>query len=239
MFPLEIWLTYTAACVLLVLSPGPDNILAIGRGLSQGRAAALLSGLSSGAGILFHVAAATFGLTLLMQTSAVALWLVKLVGAGYLIWLGVKVLRSRSLISFTHAARQPLRTTFPAGFLSAPLNPKPGRFVLAFLPQFVDPLRGSVTTQMLGYGGWFAFLTALGFALTGVFASRLSQWLRCRPRVVLGMNIGGGTPHCGNPPPYRSGRRAGCSAEGGLARRGCIREHAHQASFQGSRASVP
>jgi threonine/homoserine/homoserine lactone efflux protein len=192
MFPLEIWLPYTAACVLLVLSPGPDNILAIGRGLSQGRTAALVSGLSSGAGILFHVAAATFGLTLLMQTSAVAFWLVKLVGAGYLIWLGVKVLRSRSLISFTPAARQPLRTIFSTGFLSAALNPKPGLFVLAFLPQFVDPLRGSVTMQMLVYGCWFAFLTALGFALMGVFASRLSQWLRCRPRVVLGMNIGAG-----------------------------------------------
>jgi threonine/homoserine/homoserine lactone efflux protein len=142
---------------------------------------------------LFHVAAATFGLTLLRQTSAVAFWLVKLVGAGYLIWLGVKVLRSRGLISFTSAARQPLRTIFSAGFLSAPLNPKPGHFVLAFLPQFVDPLRGSVTTQMLGYGGRFALLTALGFALMGVFASKLSQWLRCRPRVVLGMNVGAGT----------------------------------------------
>jgi threonine/homoserine/homoserine lactone efflux protein len=170
----------------------PDNILAIGRGLSQGRTAALVSGLSSGAGILFHVAAATFGLTLLMQTSAVAFWLVKLVGAGYLIWLGVKVLRSRSLISFTPAARQPLRTIFSTGFLSAALNPKPGLFVLAFLPQFVDPLRGSVTMQMLVYGCWFAFLTALGFALMSVFASRLSQWLRSRPRVVLGMNIGAG-----------------------------------------------
>ncbi len=192
MFPLEIWLTYTAACVLLVLSPGPDNLLAVGRGLSQGKAAALISGLSSGAGILFHVAAATFGLTLLMQTSAVAFWVVKLVGAAYLIWLGVKVLRSRSLISFTPAAKQPLRIIFSTGFLSAALNPKPGLFVLAFLPQFVDPLRGSVTTQMLVYGFWIAFLTAMGFALMGVFAANLSQWLRNRPRVVLGLNIGAG-----------------------------------------------
>ena len=192
MFPLEIWLTYTAACVLLVLSPGPDNLLAIGRGLSQGKSAALISGLSSGAGILFHVATATFGLTLLMQTSAVAFWLVKLVGAAYLIWLGIKVLRSRSLVSFEAAAKQPLRIIFSTGFLSAALNPKPGLFVLAFLPQFVDPLRGSVTTQMLGYGCWFALLTAIGFALMGVFASNLSQWLRSRPRVVLGLNVGAG-----------------------------------------------
>lgn len=192
MFPLEIWFTYTAACVLLVLSPGPDNLLAIGRGLSQGKLAALISGLSSGAGILFHVATATFGLTMLMQTSSVAFWLVKLIGAAYLIWLGIKVLHSRSLISFEPAKQQPLLTIFLSGFLSAALNPKPGLFVLAFLPQFVDPLRGSVTTQMLGYGCWFALLTATGFALMGVFASNLSLWLRSRQRIVVGLNIGAG-----------------------------------------------
>lgn len=91
MFSLETWLAYTAACFLLVLSPGPDNLLAIGRGLSQGRVAACISALSSGTGVLFHVAAATLGLTLLMQTSAVAFWIVKLLGAGYLVWLGIKV----------------------------------------------------------------------------------------------------------------------------------------------------
>ncbi len=192
MFPLEIWLAYSAACVLLVLSPGPDNLLAIGRGLSQGKRAAVVSGASSGTGILFHVAAATLGLTLLMQTSAIAFWAVKLIGAAYLIWLGIKVLRSRNLISFAPAAKQSLSTIFVTGFLSAALNPKPGLFVLAFIPQFVSPERGSVTMQMLVYGLWFAFLTALGFALMGVFASRLSAWLRQRPRVIAAFNIGAG-----------------------------------------------
>jgi hypothetical protein len=192
MFPLEIWLAYTAACLLLVLSPGPDNLLAIGRGLSQGKLAAIVSAVSSGAGILFHVAAATFGLTLLMQTWAVAFWAVKLIGAAYLLWLGVKVLRSRNLINFAPAAKQPLSTIFATGFLSAALNPKPGVFVLAFIPQFVSPERGSVTTQMLIYGGWFALLTAVGFALMGVFSSRLSSWLRQKPRVIAGLNVGAG-----------------------------------------------
>lgn len=192
MFPLEIWLAYSAACLLLVLSPGPDNLLAIGRGLSQGKRAAMVSGLASGAGILFHVAAATFGLTLLMQTSALAFWVVKLTGAAYLLWLGVKVLRSRNLISFAPTVRQPLSTIFATGFLSAALNPKPGLFVLAFLPQFVSPGRGSVTMQMLVYGGWFALLTTVGFALMGIFASRLSSWLRQKPRVVAGLNVGVG-----------------------------------------------
>ena len=192
MFPIDTWLAYTAACVVLVLAPGPDNLLAIGRGLSQGKTAAVISSLASGAGILFHVAAATFGLTLLMQTSALAFWLVKGVGAVYLVWLGIKVLRTRSLINFESAGLQPLKKIFATGFLSAALNPKPGLFVLAFIPQFVNPALGSATVQMLVYGSWFAFLTALGFSFMGAFASRLSIWLRQRPRFVAGLNVSAG-----------------------------------------------
>ena len=192
MFPAEVFVTYTLACALLVISPGPDNLLAIGRGLSQGRWAAIVSGLSSGAGILFHVLAATFGLTLLIQTSELAFYAVKIVGAGYLIWLGIKVLRSRSLFSLEPAKKLPLSNIFLTGFLSAALNPKPGLFVLAFVPQFVNPTLGSVTVQMVGYGTWFALLTALGFSLMGVFSSQLANWLRNKPRTVSGLNIGAG-----------------------------------------------
>lgn len=192
MFPIDIWITYTLACLILVLSPGPDNILAIGRGLSQGKFAACLSGLSSGAGILFHVLTATFGLTLLIQTSELAFVVVKLVGAGYLIWLGIRVFRSRSLINFTPATRQPITAIFTTGFLSAALNPKPGMFVHAFIPQFVNPELGLFTAQMVVYGIWFAFLTAVGFAAMGVFSTRLARWIQNRPRVVFGLNIGAG-----------------------------------------------
>lgn len=192
MFPLEVWITYTLACLLLVVSPGPDNILAIGRGLSQGKLAACLSGCSSGMGILFHVFTATFGLTLLIQTSEVAFLMVKVIGAGYLIWLGIKVLRSKSLINLEPAEKKSYKSIFFTGFLSAALNPKPGMFVLAFVPQFVNPELGSVTTQMIIYGAWFAVLTAMGFSLMGVFATRLSNWLQNRPKVVSGLNIGAG-----------------------------------------------
>lgn len=192
MFPLEVLAAYTLACLLLVISPGPDNMLAIGRGLSQGRLAAAVSGLSSGTGILFHVLAATFGLTLLIQTSELAFYVVKIIGAGYLIWLGVKVLRSRNLFTLEPAKKQSLKTVFSTGFLSAALNPKPGMFVLAFVPQFVNPNLGSVTWQMIGYGVWFAVLTAVGFSLMGVFSSKLSEWLRNKPKLVSGLNIGAG-----------------------------------------------
>lgn len=65
-------------------------------------------------------------------------------------------------------------------------------FVLAFVPQFVNPNLGSVTTQMVGYGVWFALLTAVSFSLMGVFSSQLSSWLQNKPKVVSGLNIGAG-----------------------------------------------
>lgn len=192
MFPLEVFLAYTLACLLLVISPGPDNLLAIGRGLSQGKLAAVVSGCSSGAGILFHVLAATFGLTLLIQTSELVFYIVKATGAAYLIWLGINVLRSRSLFSLKSAKKQSLQSIFSTGFLSAALNPKPGMFVLAFVPQFVNPTLGSVTVQMIVYGVWFAVLTAIGFSMMGVFSSRLTLWLSKMPKIVSGLNIGAG-----------------------------------------------
>ena len=192
MFPLDVWLTYTFACLLLIISPGPDNILAIGRGLSQGKLAACLSGASSGVGILFHVLTATFGLTLLIQTSEIAFMVVKVIGAGYLIWLGIKVLRTRALINLEPSAKQSYKSIITTGLLSAALNPKPGMFVLAFIPQFVNPELGSVTIQMIVYGFWFALLTALGFSLMGMFSTRLSSWLQNRAKAVTGLNVGAG-----------------------------------------------
>ncbi|MFO1340500.1 MAG: LysE family translocator [Burkholderiaceae bacterium] len=192
MFPLDTLVAYVAACIVVVLSPGPDNILAIGRGLSQGRLAAALSSLGAGLGIVCHTLAATFGLSLLIQGSPAAFWVVKAVGAAYLLWLGCKALAAGNLISFTTAARLPLRRVFATGVLSNVLNPKPGLFVLAFLPQFVDAGRGPVALQMLVYGAIFAALTTLVFALMGGFASRLAGWLQARPRVVRGVNAGAG-----------------------------------------------
>jgi threonine/homoserine/homoserine lactone efflux protein len=192
MFPAEILLTYLAACLVVVMAPGPDNILAIGRGLSQGRSAAILSSLGAGVGILFHTLTAALGLSVLIQGSEMAFWVIKAVGALYLIWLGYKALRSQNLIAFTPAAHLPLHRVFISGAMSNILNPKPGLFVLAFLPQFVDAGRGSVPVQMLVYGAIFATMTAILFSIMGSFANRLATWLKTHPRVTSGLNIGAG-----------------------------------------------
>lgn len=192
MFPPEIVLAYLAAVLVVVFAPGPDNLLAIGRGLSQGWAAAAASSVGAGLGIMCHTLAATLGLALVLQTSPLAFWAVKAAGAAYLLWLGFKALGSRSLITFAPAQRLSLRRVFATGLLSNVLNPKPGLFVVAFIPQFVSTARGAVHVQMLVYGAIFAVLTAIIFTLLGGFSARLSNWLARRPRVVAAANVGAG-----------------------------------------------
>ncbi len=192
MFPTDILLAYLAAVLVVVAAPGPDNILAISRGLSQGRLAAALSSIGAGLGIMVHTVAAALGLALVLQTSPVAFWAVKAVGATYLLWLGYKAISSRSLISFVPTEHQSLSRIFITGLLSNVLNPKPGLFVIAFIPQFTSPLRGPVYLQMLGYGAMFAILTAIIFTVLGAFAAQLSSWLARRPKAVAAANVGAG-----------------------------------------------
>ena len=146
--------------------------------------AAAVSSLGAAGGIMVHTVAATFGLSLLMQTSEALFWGIKLVGAAYLIYLGIKALRAKDLITLRKSHHLPLRKVLSVGFFSNVLNPKPGLFVLAFLPQFADASRGSVQVQMLVYGSIFALLTFVIFALVGAFAARLSGWLVSRPAVA-------------------------------------------------------
>jgi threonine/homoserine/homoserine lactone efflux protein len=192
MFPIEVLAAYLAAVLLVVMAPGPDNILAISRGLSQGRAAATLSSIGAGLGIMFHTVAAALGLTLVIQASPAAFWAVKLAGAAYLLWLGVSAFASRNLISFAPTTKQSLRRVFTTGLFSNVLNPKPGIFVLAFIPQFVSDARGPVYVQMLVYGAIFAVGTAVIFSVLGSYAARLSGCLSRRPRATRWLNFGAG-----------------------------------------------
>lgn len=192
MFPIDVLIAYLAAVLVVVVAPGPDNILAISRGLSQGWPAAAASSVGAGLGIMVHSVAATLGLALVLQSSELAFWLVKVAGATYLLWLGYKAMTARSLISLHPADHQPMGRVFMTGLLSNVLNPKPGLFVVAFIPQFVSTTRGSMQVQMLVYGAIFAVVTAIVFTVLGGLATRLSGWLSSRPKAVSGANVGAG-----------------------------------------------
>jgi threonine/homoserine/homoserine lactone efflux protein len=128
--------------LLLNFTPGADTLYIVGRSTLQGTRAGAVAALGIGAGCCVHILAAALGLSALLATSATAFTVVKLIGAAYLIYLGVALWRSGSgtpAARATPSSPASLRVVFAQGVLTNVLNPKVALFFLAFLPQFVDP----------------------------------------------------------------------------------------------------
>lgn len=202
MFDADQLLLFIAAGLLLNLTPGPDLLYIIARALSQGRSAGLMSALGISAGCLVHTLAAAFGVSLLLRASPVAYDLLRLAGAAYLIYLGIKALRDSSAQRIARLQATPLKTIFWQGFATNVLNPKVALFFLAFLPQFTDPAGNySVTAQVLVLGAlfifngfWVCWLVAWGAATAGGWVSRsgFSRWMNRLSGgmlVALGLNL--------------------------------------------------
>jgi threonine/homoserine/homoserine lactone efflux protein len=167
----------------LIISPGPDMIYVITRGMAHGRKAGVLSAIGVVCGILVHTTAAAFGLTLLLQTSAIAFLLVKFIGAAYLVFLGIKAWREKT--TFHLQASAPVAkssTLFWQGVLSNVLNPKIAIFFLAFLPQFVDKGSSHVTLQMVILGITFACFGLCFLLVVGYSSGTIGRWLTYRPQ---------------------------------------------------------
>ncbi len=189
---------FIAVSWALILSPGPDMIYVITRGMAHGRRAGVLSAIGVVCGILVHTTAAALGLTLILQTSAFAFLFVKFVGAVYLLYLGIKSWRDKStfqLQTTVPVARS--STLFWQGVLSNVLNPKIAIFFLAFLPQFVDQGSAHITWQMVILGLTFAGFGLCFLLVVGYSSGTIGKWLAFRPqyaqffqRVAGGILIG-------------------------------------------------
>ena len=180
MIELSSYLLYLAACVALILVPGPAQALVLARTLAGGRRVGGLTAIGLNVGTLFHTVAAALGLSAILATSALAFSVVKYVGAAYLIYLGVKALVYAAPAGSAAAPTSTKPTSaFGQAVVAGVLNPKVALFFLAFLPQFVDPSRGHLFLQFLALGATMAVLDTL-YELALVFAfSRLrSRYLR-------------------------------------------------------------
>jgi threonine/homoserine/homoserine lactone efflux protein len=178
------FLLFLATSIAITVAPGPDNLQVLARGISQGRAAGLVAALGFAAGITFHTTLAALGVAALLRSSPLAFEAIKLAGAAYLIWIGIKALRSQGLATAHARAAQPLATVFRQSVLGNLLNPKVTLFFVVFLPQFVQPHGAqSVTVQMLELGALFMLQTLVVFSLFGVCAGMIGGWLKRRPRV--------------------------------------------------------
>ncbi|MEO6339647.1 MAG: LysE family translocator [Caulobacteraceae bacterium] len=152
---LQSYLLFVAASFVLAITPGPDMLYLLGRSVAQGKRAGVIAVLGINLGACIHLTAAVTGLSAILATSAVAFSVVKLIGAAYLIYLGVRTLLSprRGPVA-DHAGRNgtSMKAVFWQGVLSNALNPKVALFFLALLPQFIQPNSGSPTLQLLGLG---------------------------------------------------------------------------------------
>ncbi|WP_027211492.1 LysE family translocator [Burkholderia sp. WSM2232] len=175
---------FLATSIAITMAPGPDNLQVLARGISQGRAAGLVAALGFAAGITFHTTLAALGVAALLRSSPLAFHGIKLAGAAYLVWIGIKALRSEGLATAHERAPQPLLSVFRQSVLGNLLNPKVTLFFVVFLPQFVQTDGAqSVTVQMLELGALFMLQTLVVFSLFGVCAGMIGAWLRRRPRV--------------------------------------------------------
>ncbi len=171
-------LGFVAAALLVLLIPGPGVLYVVARSLNQGRRAGLVSVLGLSVGALVQVGAATAGLSAILLTSATAFGIVKLLGAGYLIYLGVRLLFARQPVAGVEAPTpRSLHNLFKDGVIVSVLNPKIAIFFLAFLPQFVEASRGPVPQQILLLGLLYVLLALFTDGAYAYLAGGLRRWL--------------------------------------------------------------
>jgi threonine/homoserine/homoserine lactone efflux protein len=183
------FLTFYTAVLALQLAPGPDMMLLLSRGVGQGRRTAVLTatGMTLVAGLV-QLPLLALGVTSLIQASPLAFDLLRWAGAAYLVWLGAKLLigsfRRHALV---RRAAQPVSdlSALRQGMINNLTNPKAMVFMLAFLPQFVDPANGwPVTAQLLFLGG---VQKLSGFVILGAVAvgtGTIGNWLARRPGLI-------------------------------------------------------
>ena len=181
------FLLFAGAALALLVVPGPSVIYIVTRGIHQGRAAALISVLGVTTATLVHTVFAAAGLSAILASSAVAFSIVKYAGSAYLVYLAVRTWLDRSdeQLDLPRPAAD-LRRVYLEGFLVNLMNPKTALFILALLPQFVDPARGAAGIQILVLGATLASLGLLSDGTYALASGSIGSWLR-RRRSIAGI----------------------------------------------------
>ena len=177
MLSLETILLFITASTLLALAPGPDNLFVLAESMRRGTKAGIMVTLGLMTGLIVHTTAVALGVAAIFQTSQLAFDLLKYIGAAYLLYLAVLSFRAtgKSRLAEVKEELGSLQL-YRRGILMNVTNPKVSIFFLAFLPQFTDPSRGSVTLQIFLLGFLF-FLSALTvFSLISLLAGRIGAW---------------------------------------------------------------
>jgi threonine/homoserine/homoserine lactone efflux protein len=189
------FLSFLAAALLITASPGPDNLMVLGVGMSRGRKQGMVFGLGCALGCLSHTVLAAAGVSAIIAASPLAFTALKVCGGLYLVWLGINALRSKGGAKAT-AVKMPdesLGRLFMKGVFANAINPKVVLFFLSFLPQFVIAEHGAVSWQIAALGVTFTVQAAVLFGLLGFFSGAVGQWINGHARAGLWLDRIAGT----------------------------------------------
>jgi len=191
MFDTHRFLLFFVAALLLAVTPGPGIFYVLARTLAGGRREGILSSFGTFVGGLFHVLAAALGVSAILAASALAFHTVKYAGAAYLVWLGIRMIRTRNA-EMAVSASQPSQGAFRQGILTEVLNPKTALFFLSFIPQFVAPERSHVFLQFVVLGVLCVLLNTAADLLVVVLAAPLERKLKNSARFRRGQRTASG-----------------------------------------------
>jgi len=191
MFDTHRFLLFFVAALLLAVTPGPGMFYVLARSLAGGRREGILSSFGTFVGGLFHVLAAALGVSAILAASALAFHTVKYAGAAYLVWLGIRMIRTRNA-EMAVSASQPSQGAFRQGILTEVLNPKTALFFLSFIPQFVAPERSHVFLQFVVLGALSVLLNTAADLLVVVLAAPLERKLKNSARFRRGQRTASG-----------------------------------------------
>lgn len=180
---------FISAAVLLTLMPGPDILFVVTQSITQGRRAGIVFASGLCTGLIVNVAAVSLGVSVLLMSSAIAFTALKICGAAYLFYLGIKAFLARRRNHFSLKAEADPGKLYRKGILMNILNPKVILFFLAFFPQFIDPDIANPVSQLLLLGVVFMLQAFLVFSLVAIMAERLTRRLMQNPGVALWMNV--------------------------------------------------
>lgn len=193
MVPVETLLLFFTSSLLLALAPGPDNLFVLAQSAQHGRRAGLIVTCGLCTGILVHTAAVSLGVAAIFQTSMLAFNLLKGVGAAYLLYLAYLSFRAGGVSGVGSVQQLGIGKLYRRGVIMNITNPKVSIFFMAFLPQFVDPERGSIVLQMLVLGAVFIISTILIFGGLSLLAGTFGQLLARSERAAKILNRSAGS----------------------------------------------
>lgn len=193
MIPIENLLAFMLTSLVIIVIPGPSVLFVIGRAIALGRRAGVLSVVGNALGTIPAIIAVAFGVGAIVASSVVAFTVIKIVGALYLVYLGIQAIRHRHAhIPGIQQRPARTRTLLAEGFIVGLTNPKTIAFFVAVLPQFVDPAAGPVWVQLLLLGLVFEALALASDSIWALAAGTARAWFARSPRRISTLSATGG-----------------------------------------------